>query len=171
MSELKADAVEVLKAGFTGFVSYIVPIALFRLVCLVMIVPMLSLTLMVVTRGGKLSESVFRSATAFAVFTGSYRGLRGVIRELTHAKGPNILPVQYANVVDRWSSFIAGGLAGLLGNAIDSSWSGSIFVIWLFIRAIRLHLPSHEELPWYAACIFLSLSLSLKILLGLHLPL
>ncbi len=54
MSEFRADAKDVLKAAFTGFVSYLLPVALIR--------------------GGKLGQSVVRSAGAFAIFTGSYRG-------------------------------------------------------------------------------------------------
>lgn len=111
-----------LKAAFTGFCSYIVPVALLR--------------------GGRLSSAVFRSAGAFAVFTGSYRGLRGLLRELSHAKGPSVLPPQFAAALKRWSPALAGALAAVLGNALDPSWSSSIFVIWLFIRAIRMHMPS-----------------------------
>lgn len=136
-AQLGADAVDVLKAGFTGFVTYIVPMALFR--------------------GGKLSESVVRSAGAFAVFTASYRGLRAVMRQMTHANGPTVVPPHVVDVMDKWSPAIAGALAATLGNAYDSNaWSGSIFVIWLFLRAVRMHLPSGESIPWAAPAIMVA---------------
>ena len=84
-SELKADAKAVLKSAATGFVSYILPAALLR--------------------GGRFSSAILRSASAFAVFTGGYRAVRGALRELSHSKdGPTMLPPQFADVLQRHSS-------------------------------------------------------------------
>ncbi len=72
------------------------------------------------------------------------------MKALSNSNGPTLVPPQFAGALTRWSPAIAGALSAAMGNAFDPSWTNSIFVIWLFVRAVRMYLPSYEQYPWAA---------------------